>query len=331
MHTLRILLGAMCLSLVLPLAAQAADPPPLSAYGQLPEIEDMALSLSGTRLAALTTIRGERILLIMDDELRPLRTMAVDDVKVRSIDWIGDDRLLVQISQTEELGYGFTADQHEFWRALIVPVEDRAGRSGSCSAATGRSSARCSAVTACAGPSDGWTGYFGGIELVRGVNGLAMPRTSGRRCSRSISPTIVPGGSPSPGSEGQDVDWLLGPDGTVAATFAINTQQRPSGRSRARRRASARGRRRAARAMSAWSRSGPTAGRRSISRRTTRPSDTRWFEVPLDGSAAPAEFLADEDVDRLFVDRASGKLARLPARRRRGRPGVLLRSSTRPS
>ena len=117
------LLQAFCLSLAMPSTASAAEPPPLSAYGALPEVEDMALSVGGTRLAAITTIRGKRQLLIMDDGLKPLRTMALGDVKVRSSDWIGEDRLLLRMSQTEDLGYGFTADQAEISRAFIIPVD----------------------------------------------------------------------------------------------------------------------------------------------------------------------------------------------------------------
>src|SRR6478609_2423522 len=83
----------------------------------------MALSLDATRLAAITTIRGERVLLIMDDKFQPLRRMVVGDIKVRSIDWIGEDRVLLQMSQTEDLGYGFTADQAEISRAFIIPVD----------------------------------------------------------------------------------------------------------------------------------------------------------------------------------------------------------------
>jgi dipeptidyl aminopeptidase/acylaminoacyl peptidase len=276
----------------------------LSAYGALPEVEDMALSIGGTRLAAITTIRGKRQLLIMDDGLRPLRTMAIDDVKVRSIDWIGEDRVLMRMSQTEDLGYGFTADQAEITRAFIIPVDASQeiamvfrGDQSIIGAVFGSYGQRRS--------GDGWNGYFGGVELVRGASDRYAPHfrpalfavdLSSNRARRIASP----------GQEGQDVDWLLGPDGTLAATFSIN---RDTGR---------------------WTLTGPdherlaqgTASRGDASLvslgadgRTVIYSElddeaerTKWFEVPLDGSAAPAEVLADEDIEHPFIDRASGRL-----------------------
>ncbi len=304
MNKFLILLQAFGLSLVLSPAGHAAEPPPLSAYGALPEVEDMTLSIGGTRIAAVTTIRGERQLLIMDDQLRALRTMTLGDIKVRSISWIGEDRVLMQMSQTEDLGYGFTADQYEFSRVFIIPVDPTQeiamvfrGNRSIVGAVFGSFGQRRS--------NEGWTGYFGGIELQHGSSGYYAPHfrpalfavdLASNRARRLALPA----------NEGQDADWLLGPDGTVAATFTINTN---TGR---------------------WTIEGPDdkrlaqgvspqgdAGLVSLGAegRTLIYSDldseterTRWFEVPLDGSAAPVEILPDEDIDRLFIDRTSGRL-----------------------
>jgi dienelactone hydrolase len=299
-----LLLQAFCLSFLLSPAARAAEPPPLSAYGALPGIEDMALSLDATRLAAITTIRGERVLLIMDDKFQPLRRMVVGDIKVRSIDWIGEDRVLLQMSQTEDLGYGFTADQAEISRAFIIPVD----ASQEMAMVFGKNRSIIGAVFDSYGQrrsADGWTGYFAGVELTSGVQGYYAPHfrpalfavdLASNRAKRIATP----------GNEGQDTDWLLAPDGTVAATFMIS---RDTGR---------------------WTLTGSdderlaqgTAPRGDVGLvslgaegRTVIYSElddeterTRWFEVPLDGSGAPAEILAGEDIERLFTDRASGRM-----------------------
>ena len=298
------LLQAFCLSLVLSPAAEAAEPPPLSAYGALPEIEDMALSIGGTRLAAITTIRGQRQLLIMDDKLKPLRTMTLEDVKVRWIDWIGEDRLLMMMSQTEDLGYGFTADQAEISRAFIIPVDP----SQEISLVFGGSRAIIKAVFGSYGlrrSGSGWNGYFGGVELTNGTSGYYAPHFRPALFAVDLATNRarrVAGSA----NEGQRLDWLLGADGTVAATFTINTQ---TGR---------------------WTIDGPddkrlvqgtapqgdvglvslgAEGRTVIySELDSEAERTRWYEIPLDGNAAPTEILADEDIDRLFVDRASGRL-----------------------
>ena len=83
----------LCLAaLVLaPLAARAAEPPPLSDYGNLPDIESMALSNDGTRLAAVMTIGGERVVLLMTAELDTLRMMRIEKAKVRGLEWVGND------------------------------------------------------------------------------------------------------------------------------------------------------------------------------------------------------------------------------------------------
>src|SRR5690348_5846091 len=211
------LLQALCLSFVLPSAVSAAEPPPLSAYGALPEVEDMALSIGGTRIAAISTIRGERLLLLMNDKLQIMRRMTLGDVKVRSIDWVGEDRVLMRMSQTEDLGYGFTADQAEISRAFIIPVDPSQevalvfrGNQSIIGAVFGSYGQRRSDA--------GWNAYFGGVELVRNTTGFFAPHfrpalfavdlanNRARRIAR-------------PGSEGQDVDWLVDADGKVAATF----------------------------------------------------------------------------------------------------------------
>ncbi|MEO6040823.1 MAG: hypothetical protein ABIP41_02885 [Croceibacterium sp.] len=52
----------VCFALVLaaPLAARAAEPPPLEAYGQLPAVEDAAISPSGLQIAVVGLIKGQR-------------------------------------------------------------------------------------------------------------------------------------------------------------------------------------------------------------------------------------------------------------------------------
>ena len=303
MRTFRVLLQAICLSLALP-SAVVAEAPPLSAYGELPGVEDMALSIDGTRLATIATIRGERVMVIMDDQMRQLRSISVGDVKVRSIEWVGDDRLLVQISQTEKLGYGFTADQHEFWRTLIVPVEPSrevkvvfVGDRSIIGAVFGSFGQRRS--------GNGWTGYFGGIELVRRGSDFYAPHYRPALFAVDLDENHARRIA-SPGNEGQDVDWLLGSDGTVAATFTIDTD---SGRWKLQ----GPDRRRLAEGVSPGGDVGLVAlgsdGRTVLySERDDAAQRTRWFEVPIDGSAAPEEFLANEDIDRVFIDRTSGRL-----------------------
>lgn len=118
--------AALGVALHTPAVAQAVatsakgTPPPLSAYGKLPDIEDAALSPDGSRLAVLTT-RGDgvRAILLMSPALEVLRVFNVGDYKVRNIRWGSNENLIVQISSTERL-YGFTAEKAEFTSTHIV-------------------------------------------------------------------------------------------------------------------------------------------------------------------------------------------------------------------
>ncbi|MEB3414651.1 prolyl oligopeptidase family serine peptidase [Alteriqipengyuania sp. WL0013] len=116
-------LGAMAVAVSTPALAQALpDAPPISAYGELPALQDAALSPSG-RIAMLATVNGDRVVLMLDPELKPLNMLKVGDIKVRGIDWAGDDMVLVTRSDTQELGDRYIASQAEFANIMIVPVD----------------------------------------------------------------------------------------------------------------------------------------------------------------------------------------------------------------
>ena len=56
-------IGALIAALFITLGAgslHAREPAPLAAYGALPDVEDAAISPSGTMIAFLTTVEGAR-------------------------------------------------------------------------------------------------------------------------------------------------------------------------------------------------------------------------------------------------------------------------------
>lgn len=112
-----------CLFTLFAANAIAAEPVPLSEYGKLPEIERAALSPSGERFAIITTIRGRRILLAAQKgQSQALSMTKVGDMKVRSIRWIDEDRLMLTTSSTIDLPRGFSADKFEASVAQIIPM-----------------------------------------------------------------------------------------------------------------------------------------------------------------------------------------------------------------
>lgn len=86
------------------MARQSTEPPPLSAYGALPSMEMVELSPSGQRLA-FVTVSGETRLLVMIDVATQAQVggIGVGSAKVRDLDWVGEDRILVTTTKTETI------------------------------------------------------------------------------------------------------------------------------------------------------------------------------------------------------------------------------------
>jgi dienelactone hydrolase len=299
--------GLLCLFAVLlaPAAFAAAGPPPLAVYGELAKFEDAAISPSGRNVAALATLKGKRSLVFLNSALEAARITPVGDLKVRGIQWVGDDAVLLTTSETENLGYGFTADQYEAYRATIVPIDPAAeartvfaGRSNIVTSIFGSYGIRRVGTD--------WVGHFGGVKLERN-SALEMYLPHARPALFAVrlsdnSPRQID----NPGEENEWRDWLVDAEGKVAVTFDMNRNtgewrmDGPGGK------AIARGRH-----------GGGSAGLVALGHAGTSViyyaedkagETTQWFEIPLDGSAGPNEILADVSVERLYTDRTSGRM-----------------------
>lgn len=174
-------IGAVCAAAILavgsPLHAAGAVPPvPLEAYGKLPNVEVTAISPSGDRIAFVGTLQGTRVLIAIEDQTKTLTAVRVGDMKVRSLRWIGEDRLMLTSSQTEDLSSRFTTDKAEFLIARIIPITP--GEEGG--VVFGNSRKHPDTIQGTYGirkVGDRHYGFFGGIELDRGRTGS---RTSTR-------------------------------------------------------------------------------------------------------------------------------------------------------
>lgn len=83
------------------LAAQSAPGVPLSVYGQLPSIEDVAISSDGSRLADVRTQGDLRIVAVIDVATRKMiRWVRAGDEKLRDLEWADNDNLLIKTSGT---------------------------------------------------------------------------------------------------------------------------------------------------------------------------------------------------------------------------------------
>jgi len=114
--------AALFAALVCSSAAAAA---PLSAYGKLPTIEEVAVSPSGHALALIVTNGEERVLVVQDlaTEQVLLRATA-GNLKVRGIDWAGDRHLLIVTSVTAAPLY-LSGGRGEWFMGFLFDLETK--------------------------------------------------------------------------------------------------------------------------------------------------------------------------------------------------------------
>ncbi len=123
-HSPSLLLVALCsLSMA---AVAAAGPAPLAVYGQLPFMENVALSPDGTRFAFATTTANEETAVIVSavSDLHQVAAVSAGAQKLRYISWADDDNLLINASSTALLadaGWG----RQEYWQQYAFQVSTR--------------------------------------------------------------------------------------------------------------------------------------------------------------------------------------------------------------
>jgi dipeptidyl aminopeptidase/acylaminoacyl peptidase len=104
-----------------------AEPPPLEAYGKLPDLASPRLSPSGRRLATIATIEGTRRLMVIETDGKLVMQTAVSDVTIRDLRWAGENYVVAITSSTQNLGieYGF---RHELYNAIALDLEHHSFR-----------------------------------------------------------------------------------------------------------------------------------------------------------------------------------------------------------
>lgn len=202
------------------MAEAAAAQRPLAVYGNLPGFEMAAMSPSGDRVALVGVVKDTRRLIVFDKNGEPLMTAPLGDQKLRRIIWAGEDMVLLQLSWTVKLGMDFIADKAELSSMIVVPLNG-----GKPWSVFDHSRSITGGVRGFYGviERDGrWFGYFGGITL-----GARSTLSPGEHFLDSTKPELyeveLKTGKPSriarrPGDD-VDRDWVVGPDGKVAATL----------------------------------------------------------------------------------------------------------------
>ena len=112
-------------SLFVAVSASAQEAAPLSVYGNLPAYDQVRLSDSGDRLAYISIVGEDRSLIINDlADMSLIGGVRAGQVKVRGLDWVGENYVLVQTSATQasELTGG---RRTEFYDGQIYAIPTR--------------------------------------------------------------------------------------------------------------------------------------------------------------------------------------------------------------
>jgi len=211
-----------------PVAAQQPQAVPLEYYGDLPAVEEAVLSPSGAYTALLMTARGERIITVIDAAGQPVKQFVVGDAKVRGIEWVGEEAILLLRTETDNLPVQYRNAKIEWWRGNVIPLDDRrpvisifANQRDIVNGIQGFHGIRF---------VDGrWKGYFGGfrkgrtsgqrdtlLDPTRSLFEVDLFTGDARRIAFAAESQVM--------RDWRDVtirDWIVGPNGEVAATHDI--------------------------------------------------------------------------------------------------------------
>jgi len=146
--------------------AASSAPPPVAAYGKLPAIEALSLSPSGQRYAFIAVV-GEARKLVAEtvDGSKVLLAQGVGKAKVRSVEWAGEDHLLVTITSTVNIGMDFTQPVEELASVVVIDLQKRKSFEVSADYPHVAKTVCGSFGTATVGGR--LYGYFGGITFAR--------------------------------------------------------------------------------------------------------------------------------------------------------------------
>lgn len=282
------------LTLAIAPAVAHAAPPPLEAYGDLPGVEDMAISPAGN-FATLANIGGVRRIVAVAPDGKIMISAPAGDAKVRGLDWADDDILLVTNSATVSLGPDFVASKYELTGTVIVSTSSAKSQlvfsSTKSIASTTRGRYGIRNLNGAA------VGYFGGIALDAGLDGPYFRH--GRPTLYAVDlATNRPKKVASPPAEDHYSDWLVDAAGQVAATLDIaqadglwrikNSQGHeiargldPTGDV----------------SLLCFGKDGSTI----IYAIQDEEDNRRWFEMPLSGGTSN-EVLSDLSIEQIYID-----------------------------
>lgn len=291
------LLATAALLLASPTLAAPPTPPPLDAYGDLPAIEDAAISPNGGNVAIAGSFDGERKIVVTGPDGAVLAVAGLGAAKMRGVSFVGNDTAVMVTSTTKSLWELNSTNRAELYGALLLPLTP--GRK--VEPVFGRSQSVVDAIFGSYGVRQiggQWYAFYRGLDLDRN-NPYSLYK---------VDPTTNKQEIVVSGTATKDVDWLIDESGNAVARLEISENGTWE-------LVNARGAKLAsgidklgAVSLTALGRDGTTAVYSITDRSDPEVPVTRNMEVPLSGAGTASEFLQDKTISRFFVDRANGRL-----------------------
>ncbi|WP_443747689.1 alpha/beta hydrolase family protein [Asticcacaulis solisilvae] len=98
--------------------APQSPPPPLSAFGKLPAVDQVALSPDGNHIAMILQKATGPVIVDFDVKAGTPKVQPLGDVKIRDLMWADNEHLVVETSLTTEIEY-YTNTRSELFTAFI--------------------------------------------------------------------------------------------------------------------------------------------------------------------------------------------------------------------
>jgi dipeptidyl aminopeptidase/acylaminoacyl peptidase len=114
---------AITLALSAATAAFAQTPPPASAFGRLPAIQDADISPDGQRIAILGGAPARRTVTIATVDSLQLQTLDLGDVESWTVGWATNDRAIIRISFWKDLAL---RQSYQFTRNVVIDQNAKA-------------------------------------------------------------------------------------------------------------------------------------------------------------------------------------------------------------
>ncbi|MDB6062896.1 MAG: family peptidase, partial [Verrucomicrobiaceae bacterium] len=212
-------IGFACLSFFIFHAAANATPP-IDAYGHLPSIELMQLAPSGQRYAFVAVVNESRKLIVLSDKGAAIYVVGIGDNKVRNLQWVGDDRLLLWTSSTFDNRLDLV-QAHEF--VSVINIDLKASKTSNVFDGTQQAAKIVFGSAGTAQINGHCYAYFVGIGYEWDRGAAASPSRGSYVFNgdhRNLYRVDLENGDVSMlarGGDGPGFEWVIGADGNVLA------------------------------------------------------------------------------------------------------------------